>query len=116
MKHVRVIWREPVNHILEKCINQSHVNPNVVEAFYEHGHMPHNPAFKCCIKCVTIELDILNPITGEVNAQKWSDTFDYLDLELAQQCIDQEEPDLCEKVFKMVDCVHDHVGKKFPPE
>lgn len=116
MKEIRAKWREPVAHVIDGCASQSHVNPSAIEAFFENGAMPHNPAWKCFLRCAAFELQVLNS-TGVVNVQKWSDTFEHLELPLAQQCANQvKETDLCELAFQLLDCVHDDLGKKHPAE
>ncbi|KAF2888277.1 hypothetical protein ILUMI_17896 [Ignelater luminosus] len=85
---------------------------------FNHGvfaeNVPHNPAWECYIKCAPVEIEMLNSTLGEVNVQKAVDTYDYLELPLAQKCAQNNEPDLCEKSFRMLRYVHDNLGNQYP--
>lgn len=114
MKYIRNLWKEPILKVLEKCTSQSVDDPRAVEAFFEHGHIPHGPAWKCYIECCGRALGILSR-TGDVDVDKWVEVFPYIDLPLAQECARIEESDVCEKAHMLVECAHGDLATLYPP-
>ncbi|KAF2889033.1 hypothetical protein ILUMI_17140 [Ignelater luminosus] len=113
VKHIRSLWKERMIHNTGECMSQSHVNPRVVEEFFEYGYMPHSPAWKCYLECCGRELGILSRL-GDVNVQKWVDIFSYVDLPLAQECVKIEEQDVCEKAYMLLECALGELTKLYP--
>lgn len=84
----------------------------LLDEFFIYGKLPDKPSLKCYLNCYSLKLGIYN-YDGQVDVKKWIQTFDYIDLPLAQKCANIEEPDLCRKVYLMVQCVYDNVSKRF---
>ncbi|KAF2897016.1 hypothetical protein ILUMI_09159 [Ignelater luminosus] len=115
MKDIRNLWKAAAMPALEHCTSQALVDPRVVEEFFEHGRMPNDPAWKCYLKCVGLELGTLSP-TGEINAQKAVEIFKHVDVALVEKCDPKDEPDLCEKTFQALNCGLNELSSQYLSE
>ncbi|KAF2897663.1 hypothetical protein ILUMI_08512 [Ignelater luminosus] len=114
MTYIRERWKEPLAAFTKECMLDSRVKPRILDDSYDSPNLPDDAAWKCQIRCYGEKLKMLNA-TGGVDAQRWSDLFEYLDLPLAQKCAEIQESDVCEKAFLMVQCVEDELSKRYPP-
>ncbi|KAF2893902.1 hypothetical protein ILUMI_12268 [Ignelater luminosus] len=113
MSYFRDLSKGAAAPFVNECMCQSHLNPQILDDFSKYGKIPHDPCWKCFLKCLGIKLEVLNS-TGHVHVQKWADRFEHLDLSLAEKCSDFDVPDLCQKAYLMFNCVHDEYSKQYP--
>lgn len=81
-------------------------------AFFGYGLLPEDPCLKCFFHCNAFKYEVINA-TGEINAEKLSQNFDYIDYPLARKCARIVEPDPCQKVFLLVNCLHDDLSLRY---
>ncbi|KAF2893907.1 hypothetical protein ILUMI_12273 [Ignelater luminosus] len=114
MSYIRKQWIGPVAPYISECMCKTHVKPKILNNFYEKGKLSNDPGFKCQIKCYAIKLHFMSS-TGEIDFERWSELFPYLDLKLAQKCSKIVEPLLCEKAYLCLKCVYESLSKQYPP-
>lgn len=108
---IRYTWKQTIMDLAPECFCEG--DPGVIDRFYKYAEMPDDPSLKCFLTCCHVKLNIFTPTCG-VDAKKWADTFDYVDLALAQMCANFKEPDPCEKSYLMVHCLYKEISKHYP--
>lgn len=92
---------------------QTGIKQTTIDQFYEHGRMPEDACWKCLLHCNGVNLGCFSP-TGDIHVQKWSETFDYIDLPTAHKCSSIVHPDPCQKAYLAVKCVDDYLADLYP--
>ncbi|KAF2889135.1 hypothetical protein ILUMI_17038, partial [Ignelater luminosus] len=114
MTYIHKQWKPPVQKFEKECMLETGLEQYVLNEFYESPDIPDNYHFKCQLKCYGMKLGILSS-TGDINVEKWVDLFDYMNVALAEKCVQMvKEEDLCEKSYLLVKCVNDELSKQYP--
>ncbi|KAF2888308.1 hypothetical protein ILUMI_17864 [Ignelater luminosus] len=114
LSDIRKLWRRTMSPVQSECMCKTGVTQRVLDKFFKYGNMPDDPCFGCFMNCVNLKLGIMNS-AGEIDAKILSEVVDYVDISLAQKCVNKTgEPDRCRKAFLLFQCVYDDLSKQFP--
>ncbi|KAJ2953233.1 hypothetical protein O0L34_g813 [Tuta absoluta] len=104
-------FREQIRPVVEKCEDKTGVDKAMVEEFSRGQSMPDDPKLKCYMKCIFLDLELLNESNGvfryekmlnmlpeEMKAAAWN---------MGHMCIHfkgEEGDDLCQVSYDLHKC------------
>ncbi|CAG9134051.1 hypothetical protein JYU34_018793 [Plutella xylostella] len=101
---------EMLKPVILKCEEKTGVNKDFVDQFNK-GTMVDDPTFKCYLKCMFLEFEVLDPTSGHFRYEKMLGILPQemkpIAMEMGKNCIHfkgEEGSDLCEVSYQLHQC------------
>ncbi|XP_026314955.1 general odorant-binding protein 83a-like isoform X2 [Hyposmocoma kahamanoa] len=102
---------EQIRPTVEKCEGSTGVDKGLVEQFSRGESMPDDPKLKCYMKCIFLELDVLDPQTGYFKFQKMlnmlPEEMKSIAYDMGKNCVHfkgEEGTDMCQESYDVHSC------------
>ncbi|KAK4885906.1 hypothetical protein RN001_002177 [Aquatica leii] len=99
-------WLSTMDPFKDKCMNETHADPLLVEVIMKTGVISTNHEVMCFAKCIFMDVDVMDK-DGNVNIDVVVKKGVVVKPGIAEKCINESEsePDLCKKAHDFAMCV-----------